>query len=74
MRNVNTELFADVRAVEEYNRQNGTMLTYGQYKVMLFLDSLKKKKSFHRKSGSSSFSKGKPYGKVIVKRKAAKNK
>lgn len=43
MQNVNIELFADVRAVEEYNRKNGMRLSYGQYKLIFYLNSLKLK-------------------------------
>ena len=41
--NVNEKLLADAKDVEEYNRKHKTRLTYGQYKSMIYLESIKKK-------------------------------
>ncbi len=40
----NTDIHNDVLEVERYNAKNGTRLSYGQYKFMLFLGALKRTK------------------------------
>lgn len=41
--NVNKGLIADTRKVQKYNEEHGTSLSYGKYKLMLFLGKGKKK-------------------------------